>query len=215
MRVMYSTISQVRDGQVEGAVGLAVEAAEVMRRFGAEVRLFMSTAAGEQVNTTIFSMEFESPEAAGEAFDKMNGDADVLAITARTNSPGSPSVITSQNMAMEIPVRTPKAGQGGVLEVHTNSVHPGRIDDFLSQSVDACEFVEANGAVNARILQLTYAGAASGMVALTWEVANMQAHAALGSAWFTDDGIALQTRANSTDAASTTISSALYNTIPI
>lgn len=215
MRVMYSTIGQVRDGQVEGAVGLAVDAAAVMRRFGAEVRFFLVMAGGEQVNSTVFSIEFESPEAAGAAFDAMNGDADVLAVTARTNSADSPSVITSQNMAIEIPVRTPRAGQGGILEVHTNAVHPGRIEDVLAQSVEVCDFVEANGAVNARILQLTYAGAASGLVVLTWELADMAAHAALGSAWFADDGIALQTKVNRADAPSTTVSSALYTSIPI
>lgn len=215
MRVMYSTIAQVRDGRVEEAVGLAVDAAAVMRRFGAEVRFFMSMASGEQVNSTVFSLEFDGPEAAGEAFDKMGGDPDVLGITARTNNADSPSLITSQNMAIDIPVRTPKAGQGGILEVHTNSVHPGRMEVALSQSIDVCDFVEANGALNARILQLTYAGAGTGMMVLTWEVANMAAHAELAAAWFADDGIALQTRASAADKPSTTVSSALYNTIPI
>lgn len=102
-----------------------------------------------------------------------------------------------------------------MLEVHTSSVLPGRMDDFLAQSVDVCDFVEAHGAVNARILRLSYAGAASGLIALTWEVENMAAHATLGSAWFADDGIALQTRSGSADAPSITVSSALYNSIPI
>ena len=215
MRVMYSTIGQVRDGRVEEAVGLAVDAAAVMRRFGAEVRFFLAMAAGEQVSSTVFSIEFESPEASGAAFDAMTGDADVLGITARSNAADGPSVITSQNMAIELPVRTPKAGQGGILEVHTNSVHPGRIDDALAQSIDVCDFVEAHGAVNARILQLTYAGAATGLMVLTWEVENMTAHAQLAAGWFSDDGIALQTRASAADKPSTTVSSALYNTVPI
>lgn len=215
MRVMYSTIAQVKDGRVEEVVGLSADAAKVMRGFGAEVRFFITMAAGEQGNGTVFSLEYESPEAAGDSFDQMNGNADVMAITARTHHPDSPSMITSQNMAIELPVRTPKAGQGGVLEVHTISVHPGRMDDFLAQSVDVCDFVEANGAVNARILQLTYAGAASGMVALTWEYENMRAHASAGAAWFSDDGIAMQTRANAADKPSTTVSSALYTCVPI
>ena len=48
MRVVYSTIGQVRDGRVEEAVGLAVDAAAVMRRFGAEVRFFLAMAAGDR-----------------------------------------------------------------------------------------------------------------------------------------------------------------------
>jgi hypothetical protein len=78
-----------------------------------------------------------------------------------------------------------------------------------------CEFVEANGAVNARAIQLTYAGMASGLTALTWEVENMTAQAHLGSAWFSDAGLALQARVNGENPASATVSSALYNAIPL
>ncbi len=39
--------------------------------------------------------------------------------------------------------------------------------------------------------------------------------AALAAAWFADDGIALQTKVNRADAPSTTVSSALYNSIAI
>lgn len=65
-----SPTARSQDGQVEGAVGPAVDAAAVMRRFGAEVRFLMSMAAGEQVSSTVFSMEYESPEASGQAFDQ-------------------------------------------------------------------------------------------------------------------------------------------------
>jgi len=82
-------------------------------------------------------------------------------------------------------------------------------------AAEVCEFLEANGALNARLLQLTYAGMASGMTALTWEVENMQAQANLGSAWFSDAGLALQARTNGANPASMPISSALYNRIPL
>ncbi len=175
----------------------------------------MASAAGEQVNSTLFSIEFESPEALGEAFDKMNEDSDLQAFTMRVNGPKSPSVITSQSMAMELPVRSPKAGQGTVLEVHTGKVNPGRMEEFISQSIEVCDFVESHGAVNARVLQLTYAGLASGMTALTWEHENMAAHAAVGSAWFSDAGLALQAKANGPNPPSTPLSSALYTAIPV
>jgi hypothetical protein len=37
----------------------------------------------------------------------------------------------------------------------------------------------------------------------------------MAGAWFADDGVALQTRANGADKPSTTVSSALYSSVPI
>ena len=58
--------------------------------------------------------------------------------------------------------RTPKAGRGAILEVHTSHVNPGRLEDALTESAEVCAFVEDHGAVNARCIQLTDAGMASG-----------------------------------------------------
>ena len=165
------------------AIGMSSEAAKVVGRHGGDVRLFPSTVAGEQVNATLFSLEFESPEAMSRAFDAMNTDPEVQALTLQLHDPGSPTVMTSISMAMELPTgREPKPGRGGLLEVHTNRVTPGRMEEFLSQAADVCAFVESNGAVNARVLQLTYAGMASGLTAFTWEIENWQAQASLGNA---------------------------------
>ena len=216
MRVSQAVVGQVKDGQVEQAVASAAEAAGLVGRHGGEVHFFMTGAAGEQVNSTLFSIEYESPEALGAAFDAMADDAELMAYTMRLNSPGSPTAITSQSMVMEIPLgREPKEGRGGVLEVHTGKPFPGRMEDAVMQAAEVCAFVEANGALNARLLQLTYAGMASGMTAITWELENMQAHARLGAAWFSDAGLALQAKSNGADPPSMPISSALYNRVPI
>lgn len=87
--------------------------------------------------------------------------------------------------------------------------------EVIADAAEVCEFVQANGAVNARLWQLTYAGMASGMTAFTWEVENMQAQAHLGSAWFSDAGLALQAKTNVATPASTALSSAIYNRIPL
>ncbi len=216
MRVSQAVVAQVRDGQVEAAVALANEAAGLVRRHGGDVHFFMTSVAGEQVNSTVFSMEYESPEALGAAFDAMAEDAELQAFTMRLSGPDSPSEITSTSMTMEIPLgRDPKPGQGGILEVHTGKPNPGRMEEAVGQAAEVCDFVEANGALNARLLQLTYAGMASGMTAFSWEVENMAAQARLGSAWFSDAGLALQAKMASTNPASIPISSALYNRIPL
>jgi hypothetical protein len=64
-------------------------------------------------------------------------------------------------------------------------------------------------------VQLTSAGMSSGMTAFTWELENMAAHARLGAAWFSDAGLALQARTNGSNPSSTSLSSALYNRIPL
>jgi hypothetical protein len=215
MRVFYTTTSKVRDGQMEGAVAVAGEAAKLVSRNGGDVRFFLA-GAGEEVNSMVFSVEYESPEALGRAFDALGDDADLQAFMTRVNGPKSPTVITAQSMGMELPIgRTPKPGKGSVLEAHTGRVNPGRIEEVISQSAEVCEFVEANGAVNARLLQLTYAGLASGMTVLTWELENMQAHARAAAAWFSEAGLALQAKMMTADPANVPVSSALYNEIPL
>lgn len=216
MRVSQSVMGQVKAGQMEQAITLSSEAAKLVGRHGGDVRLFLTTAAGEQVNSTLFTIEYDSPEAMGRAFDAMNADPEVQALTLSLNDPGSPTVLTSVSMGMELPIgREPKPGRGNLLEVHTNRVTPGQMEEFLSQAAEVCAFVESNGAVNARVIQLTYAGMASGMTAFVWEIANWQTHASLGNAWFSDAGLALQSRSSTADPPAMQISSAVYSAIPL
>ena len=127
-----------------------------------------------------------------------------------------PTLITSQSMGIEMPLgRTPKAGRGSILEVHTSHINPGRFEDAIAESAEVCAFVEANGAVNARAIQLTYAGMASGMLALVWEHENMAAQARTAAAWSTDEGVALQMRGMGASPATTRVTSALYNEVPL
>jgi hypothetical protein len=71
------------------------------------------------------------------------------------------------------------------------------------------------GLTNARAIQLTYAGMASGMLALVWEHENMAAQARTGAAWFADAGIALQMRSMGASPATTRVTSALHNEVPL
>ena len=216
MRVFHSTMAKVKDGNIEGAVAVAGEAAKLVGGHGAQVRFFSASAAGEEVNSTLFSMEFDSPEALGQTFDDLADDAELQALMTRLNGPKSPSAVTSQSMGYEVPTgRTPKPGQGAVLEVHSMRIVPGRMVEAISQATEICEFVESNGAVNARLVQLSYAGIASGIAALTWEVDNMLANAHLGSAWFSDAGMALQAKSMTANPPSVPVASALWNEVPL
>jgi hypothetical protein len=216
MQVFNSTNGKVQGGQLEAAVASAAEAAKLLGAHGGEIRFYLTLAGGEDVNGTLFSQEYESPEALGTAMDAMADNTELQALVARLNGPGSPVVITSQSMGIDIPLgRTPKAGRGSILEVHTSHVNPGRFEDAVTESAEVCAFVEENGAVNARAIQLTYAGRASGMLALVWEHESMAAQARTGAAWFTDAGIALQMRSMGASPATTRVTSALYNEVPL
>ncbi len=216
MRVFHSTNGKVQGGQLEAAVASASEAAKLLGAHGGEIRFYLTLAGGEDVNGTLFSQEYESPEALGAAFDALADNVELQALTARLNGPGSPTVITSQSMGIDLPLgRTPKAGRGSILEVHTSHINPGRFEDAIAESAEVCAFVEANGAVNARAIQLTYAGMASGMLALVWEHENMAAQARTAAAWSTDEGVALQMRGMGAAPATTRVASALYNEVPL
>ena len=216
MRVFPSTNGKVQGGQLEAAVATAAEAAKLLGSHGGEIRFFLTLAGGEDVNGTLFSQEYESSEALATAFDALGDNAELQALLSRLSAPGSPTMITSQSMGMEMPLgRTPKAGRGSILEVHTSHINPGRTEDAITEAAEVCAFVEENGAVNARCIQLTYAGMASGMVALIWEHENMAAQARTGAAWFTDAGVALQMRSMGKAPATTRVASALYNEVPL
>jgi hypothetical protein len=207
---------KVQGGQIEAAIAAAAEAAKLLGSHGGDIRFFLAGAAGEDVNGTLFSQEYESPEALGAAFDALGDDTELQALLSRLSAPGSPTVLTSQSMGMEMPLgRAPNAGRGSILDVHTSRINPGRAEDVITEAAEVCEFVEKNGAVNARCIQLTYAGMASGMVALIWEHENMATQARAGAAWFTDAGVALQMRSMGEAPATTRVSSAPYTEVPL
>jgi hypothetical protein len=216
MRAFHSTNGKVQGGQLEAAIATAGEAAKLLSSTGGDIRFFLASAAGEEVNGTVFSIEYESPEALAEASDALADNTELQALLSRLNAPGSPTLITAQSMGMEMPIgRTPKAGRGSILEVHTLHVTPGRIEDAIADAAEVCEFVEANGAVNARLIQLTYAGLASGLMALTCEHENMRAHARTSAAWMSDAGLAIQMKAMGANPATTRVMSGLYTEIPL
>jgi hypothetical protein len=88
--------------------------------------------------------------------------------------------------------------------------------EFLGDAAEVCAFVEANGGINARVLQLTYAGMSSGLTSLIWEHETMAAQTRMAGAWFTDKGLALQAKGpGAADGPGITVASLLYSEIPL
>ena len=209
MRVFYSTNGKVQGGQLEAAIATAAEAAKLLGSHGGDIRFFLTLAAGEDVNGTLFSQEYESPEALGAAFDALGDDVELQAFLARLSAPvphhAHVAVHGHRDATWANAESRPRQHPRGPHE----PINPGRAQDALTEAAEVCAFVENNGAVNARCIQLTYAGMASGMVALIWEHENMAAQARAGAAWFTDAGVALQMRSMGETPATTRVASAL------
>ena len=51
----------MQGGQLEAAIATAGEAAKLLSSTGGDIRFFLASAAGEEVNGTVFSIEYESP----------------------------------------------------------------------------------------------------------------------------------------------------------
>ena len=146
MKTFFSTTARVEGGQLDAALAGAADAAKVVGRHGGDVRFFLAIVAGEQVESTLFSVEYDSPDAMGKAFDAMNTDPELHRI--RTQATGSTQ--TSASMGMELPTsHTPTPGRGSIIELHVSNVKPGRMAEFLGDCAEVCAFVEANGAMNA------------------------------------------------------------------
>ena len=77
MKAFFSTTARVAGGQLDAAIAGAADAAKVVGSHGGDVRLFLAVTAGEQVDSTLFSVEYDSPEALGAAFDAMNTDPEL------------------------------------------------------------------------------------------------------------------------------------------
>lgn len=215
MRAFYSTTARVHDGQLEKSIASSAAAKKVVGRHGGDVRLFVSVAAGEQADSTLFSVEYDDAEAMGRAFDAMNADPDLNKIRG---SVAGLSTITSTAMGYELPTGyTSKGGRGTVLEIHNFQVKPGRMEEFLATAAESCAFIEANGGLNATVLQLAYAGLATGLACLAWQHENMEAHARTAAAWSTDAGMAIQAKTGpfAADPAIVASGSMLLTEVPL
>ncbi len=216
--IQQTVISRLQPGRFEEFLSLSGQAAKVYERLGASnTRVTLAGAAGESAGTTVFSSEHASMEAFGAFAEKMATDDEMQSILARLRSADSPVTIEQISLASELPTgRKTKAGKGTVIEVHASRATPGRIEDALALGIRCCDFVEANGATNARLFQLGYAGLGVDTMVTSWEYANQKAWGKGVDAWASkDEGMAIGLEAASASTPSTHIYSAVYTEIPV
>ena len=150
--IQQSIISRVQPGRFDDFLSLNGEAVKLHERLGVPgARVFLAGAAGESAGTVIFATEHPSMAAYAAYGEAVAADGEMQALLARLRSKDSPVVIEQQTLATEIPLgRTPNPTRGTVVEVHASRATPGRLEDVMAMGRRVCDFVESNGATNAR-----------------------------------------------------------------
>jgi hypothetical protein len=216
--IQQSIISRVQPGRFDDFLSLNGEAVKLHERLGVPgARVFLAGAAGESAGTVIFATEHPSMEAYAVYAEAVAADGEMQALLARLRSKDSPVVIEQQTLAAEIPLsRTPKPTRGTVVEVHASRATPGRLEDVMAMGRRVCDFVEANGATNARSFQLTHAGLGTGTLLTSWEFSSLRAWGKATDAWETEaegQSIAIESAGAGSPVAH--VFSAVYSEIPI
>ncbi len=177
----------------------------------------MAGTAGEASSTFAFSLQFDSNEAYGAFADMAAEDQDLQALIDRLDRDDSAVVMEAQSLAAEIPLdRAVKRGRGSVAQAYISRAAPGRFEAALDLARQAFDFVEANGAVNARLYTLVGAGSMTDALVGSWEFENMRTLGRANDAYLSDpSGQALMQIMTGADCPVTTISSGIYTDIPI
>lgn len=216
--VQDSVVGRVKPGRMEDHLAMGVEAVKLFERLGARnVRLAMAVATGEPGGTFTFSSEYESGEAWGEVGDAINNDAEFQAFVSRVSAVDAPSEIIQFNSATEVPLRQNNPTLGTIVEIHVTRPIPERFQQGLEVATRLCELIEARGATNARLFNLSFSGMGTGLQVLSWEHENMKACGRLGDQWSSDPELAeLAMRAQYGDLMTgTQVFSGLYQVVPI
>lgn len=218
MAVIQSSISRVKPGRLEDVISMTLELSKINERLGVTTgRLLVASMAGESTGLNVYSVEFEDIEDYADYAEAAGQDQEMQSLYTRALSADSPVIIEQQSLASEIPLgRMPRPGRGSVVEVHVTRPTPGRLEETLAMARRVCDFVEANGATNARVFQLGYAGIGSGLFLSNWEFETVRAWSRCSRAFADDpEGQAIGATVTDANPATTLVFSGLYNEIPV
>lgn len=217
MSVFLVSSGLVKPGRINDFTAQAVELSKLYQRLGSPPpRLFMAGFAGESFGQWTYSVEFDDLESFGAQIDEWATDPELQQMQVRVQESDAPQTITNVTLMSELAVRAPKPGRGSVLSVYVSKPHPGGVERTVELGIQACEFAEKHGAVNARLYTLFGAGVGAGLHMTTWESGNMSSRAKLMAAFVTDAaGQAIAAEASGAKAPSTLVFEAVYTEIPI
>jgi hypothetical protein len=218
MTVMQSTITRPKPGRRHDAIAVALEAAKLLERHGAnDSRLLGAQVAGEASGSHVFTTEFENGMAWGEFMDSLNADAELDALLARVEADDSPVELQAMSMGTVIPLgREGPTDRGAVVEAYISRAVPGRFEGALELATVVFDFVESRGGTNCRLIQLNSAGSLTEALVASWELASMKAVGGLGDAFGTEpEGQRIMEMLTGTNGPIVTVASGIYTEIPL
>lgn len=217
MSVVLSASGVVKPGRYPEFVAQSAEASKMYQRLGGKpARLMSAGMAGEAFGTWTFNVEYDDLDAFGEAMDRQQGDGEAEAFLLRLQEPSNPSTVTSVAVASEISLRESKGGRGPVMAIYVTKVHPGGLERALELGTRTNAFVEAHGAVNARLFNLIGAGSSAGLYTTTWEFDTVAGYTKAMSAFTAEpEGLSIVAAAAADDAPNALVFEGVYTEIPI
>jgi hypothetical protein len=217
MSVILSSMGRVKPGRYGDFVSQAAQASKLYERFGGRApRVLFAGLAGEAIGSWTFSVEFDDLASFGAASDHYGADPEAQTFMLQLQEEANPSTLEQVNVCVEIPIRESKGGRGSIVALYVSKVHPGALEAALELGAKACEFVEAQGALDARIFTLIGSGSGTGMTMTMWELDSMRAYAKVIDGFTTEPaGQALAAAQSSGDAPVTTVFEGVYNEISI
>ncbi len=218
MTVMQSTVTRSKPGRRHDAIALALEASKLLERHGAsDSRFLVAQIAGEGTGTNVFTTEFDSGEAWGEFMDSLNADAELEALMNRVDRDDSPVVMQAMSVGTVIDLgRSGPTERGAYVEAYISRANPGRFTAALELGATVFDFVEACGATNCRLSQLSTSGSLTECLVASWELDSMKSLGRLGDTFGTDaEGQRIMEILMATDGPITPVASGIYTEIPL
>ena len=217
MSVVLSASGVVKPGQYPEFVAQASEISKIYQRLGAKPPRLMSAGfAGEATGTWNYNIEYDDLDSFGEAMDRQQADEEFQVFMLRLQEPNNPSTVTSVVVASELPLREAKGGQGPVSAVYATRINPGGLERSLEIGARVNAFVEAHGAVNARLFNVIGGGSGPGLYVSSWEFENVRSYAkAIGAFGTEPEGQAIAVTVTAVDAPNMLVFEAVYTEIPI
>jgi hypothetical protein len=218
MTVLNVFIGQIKPGRFDEVVDTARSSAKIVERHGAKSARLVTVAFGaEAYGSVAFAMEYESPEAFGQAYDELMADEEIVRLMSDMRGANTPYLSQQNVTANEVPLASGASeARGNVASVSVSRVVPGKQQAAIDMTIAAREFLLSHGAVNCRLWSYEAAGSLTGAHALVIEYESMGARGkALGSLEREDKGRKILESLSSANSPLTQLSRDVYMEIPL
>jgi len=154
MRTGYVVGGQIKPGRNDDAIATAQEAVKLFERLGADEVAYRLGGGGTPIGSSSFKFEAPSQSAMGELLDRMMGDSEYVALTARINGENAPSVLGELIGFNVLDVGLPAGTPGRVGTLVSWQPHAGKTDKAIELAVRAGKALLRLGAVRCRVSQV-------------------------------------------------------------